>query len=568
MIPEPARRSRPDAETLLAGGRLLNLFTGETLETNVLIGGGVILGIGDYREAPHVYDLDGAIMLPGFIDGHVHIESSLLTPPRFAEAVVPRGTTTVVADPHEIANVLGLDGVRWMLRATASLPLDVFLMAPPCVPASPLDTAGARLDSDAVRQMLAWDRVIGLGEVMDVRGVIAAEPELGRKIDHARRFRRPVDGHAPGLSGEPLNDYLAAGIESDHECRALGEAREKLRLGTRIMIRQGSQARNLRDLAPIVDAISVRHCLLVSDDRNATDLVHEGHLDHALREAVALGVPPLWAIQMVTLNAAEHFGLRHLGALAPGRQADVVVVNDLQRFRPELVFKRGRLVAEHGRVCEPGSPAPPVSRTMNVAPLSADALRIPHAAAMVRVIALVPGQLVTEEIVMTPTTRNGEVVSDPARDLAKIVVVERHHASGRVGRGLVQGFGLSHGALASSVAHDSHHLVAVGTSDADLFAALRHVIRDGGGLAVASHGHVRASLGLPVAGLMTDRPAHDAARALAELEAEARRLGVTLAHPFGALSFLALPVIPKLRLTDHGLVDSSEGRLVPLGVDA
>jgi adenine deaminase len=567
MNAETPGRSRPQPEVLLAGGRLLNLFSGEILEANVLIGGGVILGIGDYREAPHVYDLDGAILLPGFIDGHVHVESSLLSPSRFAETVVPRGTTTVVADPHEIANVLGLDGVRWMLRATAALPLDVFVMAPSCVPASSLDTAGARLDSDAVREMLGWDRVLGLGEVMDVPGVIGAEAEIHRKIEHARRSRRPVDGHAPALHGSRLNAYLAAGIESDHECCALGEAREKLRLGARIMIRQGSQARNLEALAPLVDAVSVSRCLLVSDDRNVADLVHEGHLDHALREAVALGLPPLWAVQMVTLNAAEHFGLRHLGALAPGRQADVVVVSDLQRFRPDLVFKHGHLVAEDGRLREPCPPAPPVPGTMNVASLSAEALRIPRLAAKARVIVVVPDQVVTEEVIVSPTVRGDEIVADPARDLAKLIVVERHRASGRVGHGLVRGFGLRRGALASSVAHDSHHLVAVGTSDADLLAALRHIIREGGGLAVASHGHVRASLGLPIGGLMSDRPARETARGLEEVEAEARRLGVPLRHPFGVLSFLALPVIPKLRLTDHGLVDAAEGRLVALGAD-
>jgi adenine deaminase len=558
---------RPEPEILLEGGRLLNVFSGEILAANVLIGGGVILGVGDYRQAPTVHRLGGAFVLPGLIDGHVHIESSLLTPARFAEAVVPRGTTTVIADPHEIANVLGLDGVQWMLRATGELPLDVYLTAPSCVPASTHGTPGARLDSADVADMLGWERVLGLAEVMDFPGVVAGQADLGRKIGLARRLGQPIDGHAPGLTGAALDAYLAAGIETDHECVAPAEAQEKLRLGMRIMIREGSQARNLRDLTPVVNTVSVGRCLLVTDDRNAADLVNEGHLDHALREAIAADIPPLWAVQMATLNPASHFGLRHLGAVAPGRQADVVVVRDLARFECELVFKRGRLVAERGALRAELPSSPPLGQTMNVAPLTRDALAIRDVTGRIRVIDVVPGQLVTRQLIADPPVRDGEVVADPERDLAKLVVVERHRASGRVGRALLHGLGLRRGALVSSVAHDAHHLIGVGTDDADLLAAFRHVAAMGGGLAVVCDGEVTACLPLPVAGLMSDRPARETARALRDLEAQTERLGIRLPHPFGTLSFLALPVIPELRLTDHGLVDVTENRLVPLAAE-
>lgn len=564
--PAPAR---PEPERLLRGGRLLNLFTGEILTTNVLIGGGVILGVGEaYRDAPEVYELGGKIVLPGFIDSHLHLESSLLTPARFAEAVVPRGTTTVIADPHEIANVLGVDGVRWMLRASEGLPLDCFFMAPSCVPASALETSGARLGPEAIGEMLEWERVLGLAEVMDVPGVIAGKPDVLSKIRIAQRKSRLVDGHAPRLAGPDLNVYAAAGIESDHECVSVEEAREKLRLGMWIMIREGSQAKNLSALLPLVDSVSVRRCVLVSDDRNALDLLSEGHMDHLLRKAVAGGLPPLRAVQMVTLNPAERFGLRRLGSVAPGRQADLVVVSDLVKFRCEMVFKAGRLVAEQGKLLVEPPHTPPLQRAMSVGPFSPQAFKIPGRGGQVRIIGLVQDQIVTEYLVMEGTIRSGELVANPERDLAKLVVVERHMGTGRIGCGLVHGLGLTEGALASSVAHDSHNLIAAGVDDADLLAALTHLVEQGGGLAVASGGRVKASLPLPVAGLMSDQPLSETERAFQLLEEEAGRLGARGRHPFGALSFLALPVIPRLRLTDRGLVDVERGCVIPLFEDA
>lgn len=557
--------ARPGPERLLRGGRVLNLFTGELVSANVLLGGGVILGVGDaYSEAPEVYDLDGKIILPGLIDAHLHIESSLLTPARLAQVVVPRGTTTLIADPHEIANVLGLDGLRWMLRASEGLPLDCLFMAPSCVPASTLETSGAALGPGEVAEMLEWSRVLGLAEVMDFPGVVAGRREMIEKIEIAGRKRRPVDGHAPGLAGPALNAYLSAGIETDHECVTLEEAREKLMLGARIMIREGSQAKNMSELLPLVDSVSVRRCLLVSDDRNVVDLLEEGHVDHLLRRAVALGLPPLWAVQMVTLNPAEQFGLRRLGAVAPGYAADLAVVNDLREFRCDLVFKAGQLVAERGKLLAGLPSTPGIRRTMNVAPLSPESFKVPAGPGRVRVIALVPDQIETEIKLVEGRISDGELVADPERDLAKLIVVERHHGSGRVGVGLVHGFGLKEGALASSVAHDSHNLIAVGVGDGDLLVALTRLVEQGGGLAVASRGEICACLPLPVAGLMSDQPSQETAQALKAVEREALQLGVGISHPFGVLSFLALPVIPSLRLTDRGLVDVAQGKIVPL----
>lgn len=561
--------ARPEPGCLLRGGRVLNVFTGEVYPADVLVGGGLVLAVGaGAAGAPDVADLDGAVVLPGFVDGHLHIESSLLTPGRLAEAVVPRGTTTVVADPHEIANVLGLDGVRWMLEASERLPLECLFTAPSCVPASSLETSGARLGPRAVGEMLRWDRVIGLAEVMDVAGVLEGRRGLLRKLDLAREAGRAIDGHAPGLGGAPLAAYVLAGMESDHECTTLAEAREKLRLGMRVMIREGSQARNLEALRPLVDPLTARRCLLVGDDRHALDLVEEGHVDHLLRRAVALGVPPVLAVQMVTLNAAERFGLRRVGAVAPGYRADLVAVDDLTGFRVRRVLKAGLPVAEDGRLLAEVRAAPPLPPTMRVAPLSRDALRIPAGPGAVRAIGLVPDQIETSALTVAPARRDGEVVADPGRDLAKLVVVERHRASGRVGLGLVRGFGLRAGALASSVAHDSHNLIAVGVDDGDLLAALRHLVAAGGGLAVAAAGEVRASLPLPVAGLMSDRPAAEVAAGLTRLHAAAAALGVQVAQPFAALSFLALPVVPALRLTDRGLVDVARGAFVPLALPA
>ena len=561
---------RREADTLLAGVKMLNLFTGEVTTTNVALGGGRIVGIGSqYRRAQEVFDLSGRYLLPGLIEGHIHIESSLLTPEGFAEAVVPRGTTAVVADPHEIANVLGLEGVRYMLRASRDLPLDCYFMASSCVPATGLETAGASLGPAAIAGLLEDERVLGLAEVMDYPGVIQGKREILEKIILARSQGKLVNGHAPGLTGEGLMAYLDAGIGSDHESITLEEAQEKLRLGMRLMIREGSQARNLAALLPLVTPVTGRRCLLVSDDKEPHELVADGHLDTLLRRAVSLGLSPHLAVQMVTLNVAEAFGLRERGAVAPGYLADLVVIDSLREFTPLLVFKRGRLVAEEGKLIReiPRMREPGVLDTVRIPRLSTENLRIPAGRArLVRVIGLVQGQIVTRRLVLEATIGNGEVHADPARDILKLVVVERHGRNGNIGLGLVQGFGLRQGALASSVSHDSHNLIAVGVEDQDLLTAIEHVAAIGGGLTVVSGGAVRASLALPVAGLMTEEKPGQVAAAMEHLLLNARDIGCTAPNPFAALSFLALPVIPEIRLTDRGLVDVGRGEFVSLAV--
>lgn len=559
---------RREADTLLTGVKLLNVFTGEVRTTNVALGGGRIVGIGSqYRRAQEVFDLYGKYVLPGLIEGHIHIESSLLTPEGFAEAVVPRGTTAVIADPHEVANVLGLDGVRYMLRASQDLPLDCYFMASSCVPATGLETAGASLGLEAIGALLEEDRILGLAEVMDYPGVIQGSRDILEKIALARSRGKFVNGHAPGLTGEGLMAYFGAGIGSDHESTTLEEAQEKLRLGMRVMIREGSQARNLAELLPLVTPVTGRRCLLVSDDKEPHELVAHGHLDALLRRAVSMGLSPHLAVQLVTLNVAEAFGLRDRGAVAPGYLADLVVVDNLREFTPLLVFKAGRLVAEEGKLLReiPRRREPGTLNTVRIPRLSTENLRISaDRTRSVRVIGLVPGQITTRRLVLEATVVDGEVRADPARDILKLVVVERHGRNGNIGLGLVQGFGLRQGALASSVAHDSHNLIAVGVEDRDLLTALEHVASMGGGLAVAARGEILASLSLPVAGLMSEEKPGDVAAALERLLLNACDLGCMAPNPFAALSFLALPVIPEIRLTDRGLVDVGKGEFLSL----
>ncbi len=562
---------RREADTLLEGMKILNLFTGEVMTTNVALGGGQIVGVGpQYRSARKIFDLAGKYLLPGFIDGHIHIESSLLTPEGFAEAVGPRGTTAVVADPHEIANVLGVEGVRYMLRASQHVPLDCYFMAPSCVPATTLETSGASLDPAAIAALLDDERVLGLAEVMDYPGVVQGRQEILEKIVLARSRGKLVDGHAPSLTGEALTAYVNAGILSDHESTTLEEAQEKLRLGMRIMIREGSQARNLAALLPLVTPLTARRCMLVSDDKESHELIRDGHLDALLQTAVALGLAPHLAVQMVTLNVAEAFALKDRGAVAPGFRADLVVVDNLRDFTPLLVFKDGRLIAEEGKLLGeiPRLRDESVQGTVSIPHLSGESLRIVSGRARhVRVIRLVPGQIITRQSVVEAPVKSGEVYADSSQDILKLVVVERHGRNGNIGLGLVQGFGLRQGALASSVAHDSHNLIAVGVHDRDLLIALEHVAAIEGGLAVAAGGVIRASLALPIAGLMSEEKPREVAASMEHLLLNARDLGCTACNPFAALSFLALPVIPEIRLTDRGLVDVGKGDFVSVAVD-
>jgi adenine deaminase len=555
-------QGRAAAELVLTGGRVANVYTGEWLEQEVALFDGVVAGFGDY-PGPRL-DLGGRFLLPGFIDGHLHLESSMLAPGELARALLPRGTTAVVADPHEIVNVWGTAGLDYLLAASQDLPLDIFFMLPSCVPATRLETAGARVEAPDLAPYRHLPRVVGLAEMMNVPGVLAGDAQLFAKL--ALYPEGPVDGHAPLLSGHGLQAYRLSGIGSDHECTEAGEALEKLRLGFYLMAREGSLARNLADLLPGVPPAAWRRVLLVTDDCHPEDLAHRGHLDQRLALAVSLGVNPLTAIALVTLNPAEYFRLRDRGAVAPGLAADLVVVEDLQQFRVVMVFKNGRLVAERGHLVAdlelPAPPAPPSS--FQVKGLNSEALAPPVEGETVKVIGLIPGQLLTEKRVLPTPASAGRLAADPDRDLLKLAVIERHHGTGNLGLGLVQGFGLRQGALASSVAHDSHNLVVVGADDQDMLWAAEHLIRLQGGLAVVAGGRVLADLPLPIAGLVCNAPLEEVVQAHRQLKEAYRSLGGTLPDPFMALSFLALPVIPALKLTDLGLVDVNRFRLVSL----
>jgi len=560
-------RGLKEADLLLKNARVVSLFSGEVVEADVVVAGGIIAGIGNYSKGEKVYDLKGKYLLPGLIEGHIHIESSLLPPPEFSRVVIPHGTTTVVVDPHEIANVLGEKGIRYILESSSTLPLDIWVMIPSCVPATSMDTAGAHLGPNEIEEMLGWDRTLGLAELMNFPGVLFKVPEVLQKVEVARRLGKPIDGHSPGLSGLDLNAYLAAGPSSDHECTDLEEAKEKLRKGMYIMIREGSAAKNLKDLAPIVNDTSLRRLLLVSDDRHPQDLLRQGHLDHIIRTAISLGIRPLSALTMATLNPAEYFGLKGRGAIAPNYWADMIVVDDLEEFRVEKVFKKGDLVAENGEMVVDIAPYsdPGVEETVRITSVEANAFRIQATGANVRVIELIPGQILTKGLSLKPKVRNAEIIQDLERDILKLAVIERHHASGGMGLGLIRGFGLQRGAFASSVAHDSHNLIIVGTNDADMATAVRAVADMEGGFVAVAGEKVLAQLALPIAGLMSNRPIDEVVARLSALQEALRSMGCQLENPFMALSFLALPVIPELKLTDRGLFDVLKFSFVNLG---
>ena len=550
------------ADLLLANARVVNVFTGEVEPGNVAICGDRIAGVGDYHQAGEVLDLAGSYLAPGLINGHTHVESSMLDIGQYARAVVPRGTLAIVTDLHEIANVCGLEGIRYVLNRAGRLPIDVFVMAPSCVPATNLETSGASLSPEDIRRILRWRGVIGLGEVMNFPGVISGDADILSKISLARG--KIVDGHAPGVRGKDLAAYVATGIHSDHESVSLDEAREKLGQGMYIMIREGSSEKNLDALLPLVTDKTYKRCLLVVDDRSCADLLRDGDIDAVVRKAIKRGLDPVRAVQLATINPAEYFRLDGLGAVAPGYVANLIVLGSLSEFRVDMVFFRGRLVARGGKPLFPEyrPRGKGLAGTVKIKPFGVEALRLKASGEAEPVIEIVPGQIVTRKRMEKVRVSDGDVVADTGRDILKLVVVERHRATGNIGLGLVTGFGLKRGALASSFAHDSHNIIAVGADDRDIFAAIQEIRRLGGGLVVAAGSKVLASLALPVAGLLSDQPLEVVAGKLEELERLARGLGTTLPSPFSTLSFLALPVIPELRLTDLGLVDVAGFRLI------
>jgi adenine deaminase len=545
-----ARGDEP-ADLVVRGGRVLSVFTREWLEGDIAIVDGWIAGLGEY-EGSETIGADGRWVVPGFIDSHVHLESSKLLVDEFARLVLPLGTTAVVADPHEIANVLGTDGVHWLLDACDGLPLDVYFMASSCVPASDFESPRRPLSPGDLEALLRRRRVLGLAEMMNFPGVIGADPrELAKlRLEGATH----VDGHAPGVLGKALNAYASVGIRSDHEAYTIGEGRERLRAGMWVLIREASGARNLRDLLPLVREFGPHRMAFCTDDREPEHIADEGHINSMVRMAVELGVAPEDALVMATLNPATWHGLRHLGAIAPGYQADLLLLPDLESFVPETVLKRGERV---GEIARPEVPEW-VKHTVRVAHVSASDFELPALDGPVRVIGVVPDQIVTEALTAQPP------LPDIERDIAKIAVVERHLGTGRVGVGLVRGFGLRAGALASTIAHDAHNIVVVGVDDDDMARAVRRLTELGGGEVVVESVGVRAELPLPIAGLLSDAPLETVLEQARACIDATRRLGCELPAPFQTMSFLALSVIPSLKITDRGLVDVDRFELVPL----
>jgi adenine deaminase len=549
------------ADLLLKNVRIINTFVGEIEQGDVVICGDTIAGVGDYDKANEIIDLQGTFLAPGLISGHTHIESSMLHPARYAQAVVPRGTLAVVTDLHEIANVCGSRGVRFVTDLARRLPLDMLFMAPSCVPATQLETSGAKISSREVKRILGHPRIIGLGEMMDFPGVIKGDEEVLKKI--AASEGKVIDGHAPGLAGKELNAYLSAGILSDHESTTLEEGKEKLRRGMYLMIREGSSEKNLDALLPLVTDNTYKRCFFVVDDRSCSDLLKEGDIDAVVRKAIGLGLDPVRAIQMATINPAEYFRLYHRGAIAPGYMANFITITDLSKLEIDAVFYRGKPVAKQGRpLFLPPSVALELRDTVRMKSPTAKSLRIAPTDETYPIIEIVPGQIVTKKAVEKVKIVDGTVVSDVDRDVLKLVVVERHRSSGNVGLGMVRGFGLKKGALASSVAHDSHNIIAVGTNDFDILKAIEEIKTLQGGLVVCASLEVLASLPLPIAGLLSPEPLNVVASQYEKVEQAAANLGNLPPSPFSILSFLALPVIPELRLTDLGLVDVNESKLL------
>lgn len=554
-------------DLVLKNARIVNVFTNDIEPGDVAVKDGYIVGIGEY-EGKEEIDIGGKVICPGLIDGHIHIESSMISPSEFAKAVAPHGTAAVIADPHEIANVAGTDGIRFMIEASAGLPVDIFFMLPSCVPATPLDESGAELSAAELEPFYKEDQVAGLAELMNSYGTVRADEEIIRKIQGANSCGKRIDGHAPFLTGKDLNAYITSGVGSDHECSSFEEALEKLKRGQYIMIREGTAARNLEALLPLFDDKYCDRCMLVTDDKHGNDLIDNGHIDYIIRKAVKAGKNPLNAIKMATLNTAAYFGLKNRGAIAPGYIADIIVLSDLDDFSVEKVFKNGCLTVDGGKlVREIKAPAVDkekysrVFKSFNLREIKPSDFEIRDEGTRKRVIKVIPGQILTEELIVESSSKEAET----DKDIIKLAVIERHKDSGHTGVGFVTGYGLKKGAIASSVAHDSHNLIVAGCSNSDMALAANTVRENGGGLAVVCDGEVLSSLPLPIGGLMCDMDAHEVEDRLSVMKEQARQLGVNEGiDPFMTLAFTALPVIPKLRLLTQGVVDVDTQSYVPV----
>lgn len=563
-----AARGDIPADLLLKNAQLVNVLTGEIHPASIVVHGDTIIALdGDYA-ARQVIDLAGAYVLPGFIDAHVHIESSLCTPPEFSRAVARRGVTSVVIDPHEIANVLGLDGIRFMIERGRMTPHTVYVMASSCVPATHMETSGARLEADDLIALLDDPQVIGLAEMMNYPGVIDGDEGVLDKL--AAFAGRVLDGHSPGVTGNALNAYMAGGIMSDHECVTADDARERLRRGMTLFIREGTTTRNLRALLPAVTVANHARVCFCTDDRTPASLIDEGSIDYLVRTAIAEGIDPIMAIRMGTINTANYFRLYDRGAVAIGRKADLVTTRHLRDLQADRVFCNGVLIAERGEIIAPRPvlPVRPLAASMNVGAMTFDfGVPVPPGKTVIHAIGGLSDQVVTDHVVTTALIVNGEAIADPANDLLKMAVIERHTGSGRIATGFITGFGLKRGALAGTVAHDHHNLVVIGADDASMRTAVQAVIDLGGGLAAADGDQVLGTLALPIAGLMSEAPIEAVRRDYDALVQIAHDLGSQQIDPLMGMSFMALEVIPSLKLTDLGLVDVEAFKLIPLFAD-
>ncbi len=549
---------------LLKNGKIINVFNETIDQENVLIHKGIVVGIGKYDDAENVIDVKGSYIAPSFVDAHLHIESTMSIPPEFARAVVPLGTTTVVADPHEIANVAGIPGIQFMINASKDLPMDIYFMLSSCVPATPLESSGAHLYAEDLAIFKDNPRVLGLAEMMNYPGLLAKSTEV---LDKIAMFRdRIIDGHAPGLLGEDLNAYLASGVMTDHECTRPEEAEEKLSKGMWIMMREGSLTRDVLRLLPLLNDKTKHRIMLCTDDKHPEDIIYEGHINFAVSLLLKNHIPLPVAVRLATLNPSLFFGFKRKGGIAPGYAADIVVFKNILKI--EKVFKDGKLVAENGKsLFSFNGPLhdDAVKNTINIKPVTFENLKVPVKNGKIRTIGTRAHTIITDELLYLPKVNNGYVVSDTGRDIIKIAVVERHKATGNVAIGFIHGLGLKRGAFATSIAHDSHNIIVAGENDKDMLLAIAQIEAMGGGIAVAKNGKIIGSLALPYGGLMTNRPTAETAGTLIKLHKIAKEENkVEVSDPFMMLAFMSLPVIPKIKITDKGLVDVDKFDFVPL----
>ena len=554
------------ADLVIKNGKLVNVLSEEIYETDIAIVGDTIAGISKGYKGKKEIDVNGAYVSPSFIDGHVHLESSMLMPSEFAKLVLASGTTTVISDPHEIANVMGLQGISFMREATKNLPLDVYMMLPSCVPATDLETSGVELNSYDLALLIDAPWVLGIAEMMNFPGGVNCDNSVLSKIQLGTSKCKRVDGHAPHLSGKDLDAYVASGVASDHECTTCEEAVEKLRLGMHLMIREATGARDLEPLIPVLKKYNTRKCMFVTDDRHPKHLTK--HISRMVKKAVRLGVDPIKAIQMASINTAEYFKLTNLGAIAPGYKADIAIFKDLEVFEPQMVIKNGVVAAEHGRMIIDTTEfkTPALRGSVNIKYLNMEdiQIKVPQEKNKIKVINVIPNQLITKKSEETAKVQNGFAVSDTENDILKIAVIESHKATGNIGLGFVKGFGLKSGAIASTVAHDSHNMIVIGTNDDDMYYAAVELVKSQGGKIIVENGKTLAHLPLPIAGLMSDKSSDEVQAKIKELELSAQKIGCKIADPFMSMAFLSLSVIPELKITDKGLIDVNKFEITEL----